>query len=93
LKEHEMATFEELVKEYRAAGFGEDDAREEAAREVRLTTGDRYFGRSPEEVAAMDSADAAEYALAARTAGVCDEFPAGEFAVAGFNCDLDRGDD
>lgn len=79
-------TFEKLVAEYEAAGFAGEAAREEAAREVRLTTGNPYFGRDADEVAAMQQVEAEAYAHAARTAGVCDEFPAGEFAVAGYNC-------
>lgn len=74
--------FEAIVAQYVAAGFGPDDAREEAAREVRLTTGDIYFGRSEEEVEEMRLDEAEMYAEARRGAGVCDEFPAGEFAAA-----------
>lgn len=80
-------TFETLIEQYRAAGFDEDDAREEAAREVRLTTGDIYFGRSDEEVGEMRRQEAEMYAAVRDSAGVCDEFPAGEFAVPGYNCE------
>lgn len=79
-------TYEELVAEYEAAGFAAGAAREEAAREVRLTTDNPYFGRSEDELAEMEQIEAEQYAQAARTAGVCDEFPAGEFAVPGYNC-------
>lgn len=78
-------TFETLIQEYRAAGFDEGAAREEAAREVRMTTGDIYFGRSDEEIVEMRRQEAEMYAVVAESAGVSEEFPAGEFAVAGFN--------
>jgi len=78
--------FEALVTEYRAMGYSEADAREEAAREVRLTTGDIYFGRSPEELEEMQRSEAEMYEAVRRSAGACDEFPNGEFAVAGYNC-------
>lgn len=85
--------FEALVTEYRAAGFDEDDAREEAAREVRLTTGDIYFGRSADEIAEMNRQEAEMYAAVADSAGISDEFPGGEFAVPGYNCDFDLDGD
>lgn len=78
--------FEALVTEYRAMGWSEADAREEAAREVRLTTGDIYFGRSGEELTEMRRQEAEMYAAVRASAGVCDEFPNGEFAVRGYNC-------
>lgn len=78
--------FEALVTEYRSMGYGEADAREEAAREVRLTTGDIYFGRSDDEVVEMRRSEAEMYDAVRSSAGVCDEFPNGEFAVAGYNC-------
>lgn len=78
--------FEDLIQEYVAAGFEPEAAREEAAREVRLTTGDIYFGRSDEEIEEMRRQEAEMYAAVAASAGVCDEFPAGEFAVPGYNC-------
>ncbi len=84
--------FQALVANYVRSGFAAKDAREEAAREIRLTTGDVYFGRSAEEVAEIDAGFDAEYQHARRTAGVCDEFPAGEFAVPGFNFDFDYED-
>ncbi len=75
-----------LTEEYVRLGLSHDDAEEEAKREIRLTTGDPYFGRSDEELEAMRTLDA-DYALALReAAGVSDEFPSGEFAVPGFNC-------
>lgn len=79
-------TFEEITAAYVVQGFAPEDAREEAAREVRLTTGDIYFGRAPEEIAEMRRQEAEMYAYVADQAGVCDEFPMGEFAVPGFNC-------
>lgn len=78
--------FEQLIATYIAAGCTPDAAREEAAREIRMTTGDIYFGRSDEELDEMHRQENELYAAAARTAGVCEEFPNGEFAVAGFNC-------
>lgn len=68
-----------------ALGFSPDDAAAEAARTIRLTTGDCYFGRTDDELAEMARVEADGWAHARRTAGVCEEFPAGEFAVAGFN--------
>lgn len=67
-------------------GYSDEDATEEAARTVRLTTGDIYFGRSDEEIAEMHRQEAEMYAAVRDSAGVCDEFPAGEFAVPGYNC-------
>lgn len=78
----DVMTFTALIEEYRQAGFSTDDAREEAAREVRMTTGDIYFGRSPKELAEMKRQELEMYAYAASCAGVSEEFPAGEFAAA-----------
>lgn len=79
--------FAALIDEYLKAGFSREDAREEAAREVRLTTGDIYFGRSADEIAEMKRQEAEMYAAVRDSAGVCEEFPNGEFAVPGYNCE------
>lgn len=78
-------TYEAIVKQLEAAGFGADEAHEEACREIRLTTGDIYFGRDEDEIAEMRQQEAEMYAAVADSAGVCEEFPSGEFAVAGYN--------
>lgn len=76
---------DKLTAEYEALGFAPAAAREEAAREIRMTTGDPYAYRTEEELEAMYAEDATAYQALAESAGVCEEFPAGEFAVQGFN--------
>lgn len=78
--------YEEARARLLALGYSAEDAHEEACREVRLTTGDPYFGRSEEELAEMDREAAEAYGALRESAGACEEFPAGEFAVPGFNC-------
>lgn len=78
-------TYEAIVEQLKAAGFSADEAHEEACREVRLTTGDIYFGRDDDEIEEMHREDAEWYEAIRDSAGVCEEFPAGEFAVAGYN--------
>lgn len=80
--------YKKLTAEYRAKGFTAEQAHEEAAREIRLTVGDPYLYRTDEELAEMRRIEAEAYEALREAAGVCDEFPAGEFAVPGFNCDL-----
>lgn len=81
-----METFEALVQENRAAGLSDEEARFEAGRYIRLTTGDPYAHRTDEELAEMRAVEFEQIEQARRTAGISDEFPSGEFAVAGFNC-------
>lgn len=75
-----------LTEEYTRLGFSPAAAEEEARREIRLTTGDPYFGRTDDELAEMRRVEADALELVRRSAGITDEFPAGEFAVPGFNC-------
>ena len=72
-----------------AMGLSPEDAEYEAQRAYRLTTGDCYAFRTDEELEEMRRVEADQIQLARQTAGVCDEFPMGEFAVPGFNCDFD----
>ena len=81
-----MREYVRIIEVLVAQGFSLEEAEAEAAREIRMTTGDIYFGRSEEEIAEMDRIDAEFYADLARSAGVTDEFPSGEFAIPGYNC-------
>lgn len=59
---------------------------EDERREYRMTTGDPYFGRTEAELDAMYEDELAIRRGYEEAAGVCEEFPNGEFAVPGFNC-------
>lgn len=85
--------YDSAVTALLTAGFSAEAAHEEACREVRLTTGDIYFGRTVEERDEMERQEAEMYAAVRDSAGCSEEFPAGEFAVAGFNCDFDWEED
>ena len=80
-----QTSYESLVEQYRAAGFTEAQAFAEAAREVRLTTGEIEFGRSEEELTEIRASYAELVGAVRESAGVSEEFPAGEFAIEGFN--------
>lgn len=59
---------------------------DEYAQRIRLTTGNYRFGRTEEELVEIDRLDAEFHQGIRDSAGICEEFPAGEFAIPGFNC-------
>jgi hypothetical protein len=82
----QLTALKPLIVANMAAGLSRSQAIEEAAREARMTSGDPYAFRSQRELEEMERLDAEAAQTVRDAAGVCEEFPGGEFAVPGFNC-------
>lgn len=86
LSTSQLTALKPLIVQYMLSGFSREQAIGEAAREARMTSGDCYAFRTEAELDAMYEVEADQVELARQTAGVCEEFPMGEFPVPGFNC-------
>jgi hypothetical protein len=81
-----VTALEKLTQQYVDLGYTEADADYNARRELRMTEGDPYAYRTDEELEEMRRLDAEAAQTVRDAAGVCDEFPVGEFPVPGYNC-------